>query len=155
MIKGTIKTWNKERGFGFVSTSLGDMFLHVSAIGTLQGSSTVNADPEIIIKGLFVTVHAWEDNGKGKKVNSATVGHEMPDIHMVVRTAETVHDSEPVVDNANKVWRSHRTVEKKQEIVFVGTLKECERQKSIQDSVIKVSQPMKNSFWGTYFRSGV
>ena len=34
---GIVKKWNGDRGFGFLETSSGDVFVHVKALGGLEG----------------------------------------------------------------------------------------------------------------------
>jgi len=61
MATGTLKMWNAERGYGFISNDAGgpDMFLHISAL------QSAGIDPDSIRKGERLTFDV-ESTREGK-----------------------------------------------------------------------------------------
>jgi cold shock CspA family protein len=71
MIKGALKTWKEDRGFGFISPDDGgkDIFIHISA---LKGTSRRPVTGDVI----FYQV-ARDNRGKFKAVNAYIEGVEI------------------------------------------------------------------------------
>jgi len=71
MIKGMLKTWKEDRGFGFISPDDGgkDIFIHISA---LNGSSRRPVAGDVIYYQV-----AKDNRGKFKAVNASIEGVEI------------------------------------------------------------------------------
>jgi len=71
MIKGALKTWKEDRGFGFISPDNGgkDIFIHISA---LKGTSRRPVTGDIIYYQV-----AKDNRGKYKAVNAHIEGVEI------------------------------------------------------------------------------
>jgi CspA family cold shock protein len=67
MPTGTLKMWNAERGYGFISNDAGgpDMFLHVSAL------QAAGIDPDNIMKGERLTFDV--ESTRDEKTRAANV----------------------------------------------------------------------------------
>lgn len=70
MIKGLLKTWKEDRGFGFISPDNGgkDIFIHISAF---KGGSRRPVAGDVIYYQI-----AKDNRGKFKAVNAAIEGVE-------------------------------------------------------------------------------
>ncbi|MDO9270842.1 MAG: cold shock domain-containing protein [Methylobacter sp.] len=71
MIKGVLKTWKEDRGFGFISPDDGgkDIFIHISA---LKGTSRRPVTGDVIYYQV-----ARDNRGKYKAVNAYIEGVEI------------------------------------------------------------------------------
>lgn len=71
MIKGVLKTWKEDRGFGFISPDDGgkDIFIHISA---LKGTSRRPVAGDLIYYQI-----ARDNRGKYKAINAHIEGVEM------------------------------------------------------------------------------
>lgn len=71
MIKGVLKTWKEDRGFGFISPDDGgkDIFIHISA---LKGTSRRPVTGDVIYYQV-----ARDNRGKFKAVNAHIEGVEI------------------------------------------------------------------------------
>jgi CspA family cold shock protein len=71
MIKGVLKTWKEDRGFGFISPDDGgkDIFIHISA---LKGTSRRPVTGDVIYYQV-----ARDNRGKFKAVNAYIEGVEI------------------------------------------------------------------------------
>ncbi|MGZ4968610.1 MAG: cold shock domain-containing protein [Methylobacter sp.] len=71
MIKGVLKTWKEDRGFGFISPDDGgkDIFIHISA---LKGTSRRPVTSDVIYYQV-----AKDNRGKFKAVNAYIEGVEI------------------------------------------------------------------------------
>jgi len=71
MIKGVLKTWKEDRGFGFISPDEGgkDIFIHISA---LKGTSRRPVTGDVIYYQI-----AKDNRGKYKAVNAHIEGVEI------------------------------------------------------------------------------
>jgi len=71
MIKGVLKTWKEDRGFGFISPDDGgkDIFIHISA---LKGTSRRPVTGDVIYYQI-----ARDNRGKFKAVNANIEGVEI------------------------------------------------------------------------------
>lgn len=71
MIKGVLKTWKEDRGFGFISPDDGgkDIFIHISA---LKGTSRRPVNGDIIYYQV-----ARDNRGKFKAINAHIEGVEI------------------------------------------------------------------------------
>ncbi|TAN67084.1 MAG: cold shock domain-containing protein [Methylobacter sp.] len=71
MIKGVLKTWKEDRGFGFISPDDGgkDIFMHISA---LKGASRRPVAGDVIYYQI-----ARDNRGKYKAINAYIEGLEL------------------------------------------------------------------------------
>lgn len=73
MIKGVLKTWKEDRGFGFITPDNGgkDIFMHISA---LKGTSRRPVAGDVIYYQI-----ARDNRGKFKAINAHIEGVELLD----------------------------------------------------------------------------